>query len=266
VKFRGVTIGSVKDVSIRLNQAPADSALPVLIEINEDQWNEKLDSTSKGTSEARMKEFIQRGLRGRLESQSLLTGLLFINMEILPETEATYHQLKPVYPEIPTAPNQFQVFLSDFAAIAQKMNAVLAKLDVSLAELQTKELSRGLTNLLASLNHLVSSGEVTNTLVAAHQTLDELHLLSKDLRSRLDKLTAAADRTLVESRETLGEVREGFQDIRDVIAPRGALRRELSTALADLSEAARSVAALADFLNRHPNALLSGRSSSEPKR
>ena len=265
VKFRGVTVGAVKEVLIHHNQRPNDSALPVIIQINEDEMNEKTDVAFNGRDESRMKGFIQRGLRGRLESQSLLTGLLYVNLEFLPEAPVKYHQVKPARMEIPTAPNQIQVFIEDFAEIAEKLNTVLGKLDVSLSELQTKELSHGLTNLLASLNRLSASPELTNTLTSAHQTLDEVRIFLKELRPELDALAVSTDQTIKQSGATLGELRDGVQDIRDVLAPRGALRRDVTSALEEVAEAARSISSLAEFLNQHPNALILGRDGSEPK-
>src|SRR5688572_29829714 len=43
VKFRGVTIGSVKEVLIRFNQKSGDHAMPVLIEIDEKLLQKKTD-------------------------------------------------------------------------------------------------------------------------------------------------------------------------------------------------------------------------------
>jgi paraquat-inducible protein B len=263
VKFRGVTVGSVKQVLIHLNQNPEDASLPVIIEINEDLLDKKTDPAHAGTGSKRIEADIKRGLRAKLESQSLLTGLLYVNMDFQPEAPATYHQVKPLYPEIPTTSNQIQMFMKDFAEISQKLNAVLGKLDSSLGELQVKELNRGLTNLLLSLNVLVSSPDLTNTLASAQQTLEEFRLLSKNLRERVDALTVGADRTLADSREALGELRHGVEDFRDAIAPRGTLRREVTTTLDELREAARSVTRLADFLNQHPNAVLSGRKAGD---
>ena len=265
VRFRGVTIGSVKKVLIHHNQRPDDPALPVILEIDEEALNEKSDVPFMTDGRDRIEESIEDGLRARLETQSLLTGLLFVNLEYLPGTPVVYHQVKPARTEIPSAPNQIQVFIEDFAQIADRMNAVLAKLDTSLGDLQTKELNRGLTNLLASLNSLTASASLTNTLNSAHQTLEELRTVLHDLGPQLEQLTASAELTLEESREAVSAVRAGVQDLRDVVAPRGPVRRELTTALEAVSEAARSVAALADFLNQHPNALISGRRTPEPR-
>jgi paraquat-inducible protein B len=177
----------------------------------------------------------------------------------------TYHQLKQRYKEIPTAPSDVQIFHVDFAEITRKLNLLLGRLDSTLSEIQVREINRGLTNLLMSLQSLASSPDLTNTVISARQTLDEIRLLSTKLRSKVDGLADAADHTLTETRATMTELRGGVQDVRDMIAPRAPLRRDLEAALDQLSEAARSAAELAEFLKRNPNAVLSGRKTVETK-
>lgn len=265
VKFRGVPIGSVKEVLIHYNQEPADRSLPVLIEINEDLLRIKSDGSFDPTDERKCGEYIKRGLRGKLEGQSFLTGLLYVNLEFLLGTAEKYHQLRPLHREIPTAPIELQLFQVDFAEMSQRLNAVLGKLDSSLSELQVRELNARLDKLLDSLNSLVDSPDVTNALASANLTLEEMRELSRTVRCKVDQLALSADRTLDDSRKTLGAVRGGVEDLRDIFAPQGELRRDLAASLEDLSDAARSIAELADFLQRHPNAILTGRAS-EAKR
>jgi paraquat-inducible protein B len=61
----------------------------------------------------------------------------------------------------------------------------------------------------------------------------------------------------------MAELRGGVQDVRDLIRPQAPLRSDLDTTLRQLSEAARSLAELGEFLRQHPNALLSGRKVQE---
>jgi paraquat-inducible protein B len=270
VKFRGVTIGRVKDVLLHFNQAPGDTTLPVIIELNENLLNKKSDETFNLTEEAQFDAYVKRGLRGRLEVQSLLTGLLYVDLDFLPAMPAIYHQSKPIYREIPTAHTEIQklldnVFRIDLAGMADKLSIILSKFEASLGEIQMKEINRGLTNLLVSLNAVVTSPGLTNTLASAHQALDEFRLLSEKLRHRVDGLADSADETLAGSRETLAELRGAAQDVRDWIAPQAPLRRDLDAALGQMGGAARSVEGLVEFLKRHPNAVLSGKKTLESK-
>lgn len=265
VKFRGVTIGHVKDVLLHVNQAPEDDSVPVIIELNEELLRERSDATFNLADEAQLDLHVKRGLRGKLDAQSLLTGLLYVQLEFLPEVPLAYHQLKPRYKEIPTAPSDIQIFRVDFAEITRKLSVLLGRLDSTLSEVQMREINRGLTNLLTSLQSIASSPDLTNTVITARETLDEIRLLSTKMRSKVDGLAEAADHTLTETRATMTELRGGVQDVRDMIAPQAPLRRDLEATLDQLSEAARSTAELAEYLKRNPNAVLSGRKAREGK-
>jgi paraquat-inducible protein B len=266
VRFRGVNIGFVKEVLIHLNQSAEDTSLPVVIVLNEDRLRERGDGSFNLANDAQLEASIKRGLRGKLEAQSLLTGLLYVELEFLPDAPPPrYHQLKPLYQEIPTAPPGVQIFRVDFAEITQKLNALLTKLDTSLSELQVREINRGLTNVIASIQATASSPEFTNTLASARQAFDEFRQISTKLRSRVDGLADAADETLTESRDTVVELRHGVQDLRDMLAPQAPFRQEVQAALEQLSEAGRALGEFAEFLKRHPNALLSGKKNPEAK-
>jgi paraquat-inducible protein B len=78
-------------------------------------------------------------------------------------------------------------------------------------------------------------------------------------------LATGADATMKEAQSTLAELRQTAQGARDLLAPQAPLRRDLSVTLDEVAEAAHSIGALADFLNRNPNAILSGRKSPEHK-
>jgi paraquat-inducible protein B len=119
---------------------------------------------------------------------------------------------------------------------------------------------------MASLNHLLQSKDLTNTLASLHRTLEEYRVLSEKVRGKLDPLGNSAEGTLKEAQAALAELRQSLQGVRDLLSPQSSLRQDVAGALDELTEAARSMSALADYLNRNPNALLSGRKHPEPKR
>ena len=271
VRFRGVTVGSVIETLIHHNQAASDTHMPVIIEVSESLVRKKTDQTIDLSDEAAFKEMIKQGMRGVLQSQSLVTGVLYVELDILPNAPLPkFHQVKKEYKEIPTVPTKIQALIEkladlDFNKALDQLTFTLAKVDTSLDELNVAEISNGLTNLLASMNHLVRSSDLTNSLASLHRTLDEYRLLSEKVRARIDPLADSADGTLKEAQATLVELRQSLQNVRDLLAPQATLRRDLAVMMDEVAEAARSIGALADFLNRNPNALLSGRKRPGPK-
>ena len=94
VKFRGVTIGSVKRVMVQFNQATNDYAMPVVLEFEEKLLRERMPTFGYVFREEAMAERIKRGLRATLQTESLVTGVLYVGMDIDPKASPpVFHQL-----------------------------------------------------------------------------------------------------------------------------------------------------------------------------
>ena len=213
VKYRGVTIGSVKRVMVHFNQATNDYAMPVIIEIAGEAAPGAVGRPDRNSSRTSLwKHGSNRGLRASLQAESLVTGVLYV--EIRPNPNApppVFHQLEKRYPEIPTEPTQIQELMNNLASLDLKgietnLNALLTKLDTVLGDLHMAEISAGITNALGSLDRLVSSPEITNSLVAVRTTLDHYRLLGEKLNGRVDPLADSITNSLAEANRTLAQI------------------------------------------------------------
>jgi paraquat-inducible protein B len=271
VKYRGVAIGSVKRVMVRFNQATNDYAMPVIIEIEQKLISERLGEPSDVFTEEALAERIKRGLRASLQAENLVTGVLYI--DIRPEPNATpsvFHQLNKNYPEIPTEPTEIQQLFNNLASLDVKgietnLTGLILKLDSTVSGLRVSELQTGVTNLLASIDRLVSSPELTNDLVVLRATLDQYRLLAEKLNARVDPLADSLTNTLAQANTSLQQLRGAVENLRTMLAPDSPVRNGLELTLQQLSSAAQSMSSLAEYLNRHPNALLVGRENSQKK-
>src|SRR5512138_331754 len=109
VKFRGVTIGKVDQILIHHNQSSDDFAMPVIVAIDNKLLQSRSDKALPISSQDYLNENIRRGFRGRLDAESLVTGVLYISLDIIPDAPApVFHQASPRYMEIPTIPSQVQ--------------------------------------------------------------------------------------------------------------------------------------------------------------
>jgi paraquat-inducible protein B len=265
VKYRGVTIGSVTKVMIHSNQNTNDYTMPVVVDIQQDLLQERLEDTRLFRDRRSFEVAVARGLRGSLEAESLVTGVLYVELEFDPYAPPpTFHQLKPLYVEIPTRPTDIQQLMQniarvDFKGLEARLSALITKLDSTISSLNLGEMSGRVTNLLASINRVVTSPDITNTLSSIQTTMAEYRLLAEKLNSRVDPLAADVTNTLAQANRTLAQLRNSVQDLGSMLAPDSPLRNDLSLALEQLAGAAQSVSALAEFLERHPNSLITGR-------
>jgi paraquat-inducible protein B len=278
VKFRGVTIGSVSEVLIHHNQRERDRAMPVIIELDQSVLKKKNDSTIDLSDQQTFGRMITNGLRATIEAQSIVTGLLFVELEFhSPVAPPEFHQVIQEYLEIPTQQTKIQLLIEniadiDFKQLMAQMSTLAGNLQTNLGALNMTEINDGLTNLLTKLNQLVQSDDLVSAVKSLHTTLAKLSARIDPLADEAQGLLADARKAVGDARDAIGDAKKSLahlddtlQSTREMVAPQASLRRELATTMQDISEAARSVTALADFLNRNPNALISGRKFSEPK-
>jgi paraquat-inducible protein B len=267
VKFRGVSVGSVVDVLIRHNQAAADFSMPVLIAIDKKLAQVKSDQQLLIGDKTHLDQIVGQGLRARLDSESLVTGVLYVALDIIPDAPPpVFHQLSPEYQEVPTLPSDLQQLMASVAhlnlqGLSEKLGGILTHADQILGQLDMPAINSGVTNLLVSANHVVTTPDLTNSLTSLRKTLDQARVLAQHVDGRVDPLVESATNALSDARKTLADLRVGLQNISDLVGPDSAVRPGLAQALEELGNASRSVADLAELLKRDPNALLVGRKS-----
>ena len=177
----------------------------------------------------------QRGLRAQLRSGSLLTGQLFVAFDFYPDAPKVKIDWSREVPELP-------VVTSTVSDLETKITGIVAKLD----KLPLEAIGADLTKALASLSQ---------TLEDASKAVNRIDSdVTPGLKSTLDGLRgtiSAVDRTLNSADATLvGKDAPAQQDLRD--------------ALQEIARAARSLRILTDFLERHPESLIRGKTEENP--
>lgn len=259
VSYRGVQVGTVKKMEIVLTPEQ-DARIPVTVEIDPSAFTlvgydrgMTLDEFREGIHDSCMNE----GLRGQLQMQSLLTGQLFIQLDYFPGTAARFLEDGDT-PEIPTIPTTLQELgsvLQDFPI--KKVLDDVAKAVASLAELAEDETIRKaiesvdqtFKDVSKLVNNLDSRTEpLQPALVAAQGTLAE----GRKMLGQATTTLAAAERTFVQATETLAPMKS-------LVADDSELLEAVDEALAAMTDAAAAIGALADTLERRPEAILKGK-------
>ena len=271
VKMRGVTIGSVKRVMLHFNQAPDDRALPVIIELEAKLFEERMGEPLKAFTGAALDARVNEGLRASLQAESLVTGVLYVEMRPNPKAPPpVFHQLKKVYPEIPAEPTQIQQLMDNLASldikgIGTNINGLVVKLEAVVDRLSTSQLTQSISNTLAAVESLVSSPEITNSLAALRTTLDQYRALGEKLNSRVDPLADSVTNSLGEANRTLAQLQGTAENLRSMLRPDAPLQHDLDLLLRQVAGTAESISTLVEFLKQHPNALITGRETLRKK-
>jgi paraquat-inducible protein B len=271
VKYRGVTVGSVKRVMVHFNQATNDYAMPVILELEEKLLRERMGEQPLAFTRQAVEERVKGGLRATLQTESLVTGVLYVDMRYHPNAPPpVFHQLEKRYPEIANEPTGIQQIFKnlaslDIAGLATNLNSLLIKVDTVVGALNGAQINAGLTNALRSVDYLASSPQISNDLAAVHATLEQYRLLGERLNQRVDPLADSLTNSLAEANRSLQQMRGALENLRNMIAVDSPLRSTLELDLKQIAAAAQSISTLADFLHRHPNALITGREESSKR-
>ncbi len=112
VTFRGVKIGEVKDVTAFLtgqDQPPIQIEVVIEIRTNVVEVPEGVARPFAGADpDSLARGLIERGVRARMMSQSMLTGQKYIDLDFLPKEPARLAGLRRNYPELPTTPTAME--------------------------------------------------------------------------------------------------------------------------------------------------------------
>jgi phospholipid/cholesterol/gamma-HCH transport system substrate-binding protein len=270
VKFRGVEIGAVKQILLKLEPHMQVQRIPVIIEIDLKKVTERGASGAALNNPAASKALIDEGLRGQLRTESLVTGVLYVGLDFFPGTTAEYVQ--PAggnYDEIPTVPTALE-------QAQDTAGKILAKLQ----QIDFQGMMDSAKGALDGVNHLVNSPEVKASLRGLEQTMPKLQdaltgvrqlttnmdanvaALSTSLQQTSDATREAmigASTALKETTETMKEADAALTNIRAMSDPDSTTFYEITRSLREVSAAARSLRLLSSYIERNPRALIFGK-------
>jgi paraquat-inducible protein B len=292
VKFRGVRIGEVTSISTVVEEGSTEVRIPVTINI---VGTRELARQMAGKTRMDPFEFmVSRGLRGQLRTESLVTGLLFVQLDFYPDAPATDLPLTDPatglrrIPTVPTMLQEAQVTMRGLvekledlplAAMLESLHGVLegadkllnapgiqqapARIEATLSQLQTAtaDTNARLGPLLASATEALQNintlaAELSPLVERAGQTLDHLDTMSRGDGVRLLRDLDAA---VKEANATLVQTRAAMAGVEDLAQPTSATGHQLRSTLNELQAAARAVNELATALEAEPNAVIFGR-------
>jgi paraquat-inducible protein B len=268
VKFKGVEIGQVKRIKLRLEQQinqqsgqlRADVRIPVIIELDEEKIVSHGGTTIDLSDPHTIPNLIREGMRAQLGLDSFVTGLLYVALDMQPNTpiEMLASPGSPLQ-EIPAVPNT----LEQAQAVAVRIFERLDKVDFNAVFTQMTEMLESLKQITNSpgLREAVANSEKTreqldHTLAGAQQTLSTVNSHVPPLTDSLQKTSVSADAAVRQAQQTLGTVQT-------TIEPNSPINYQALQTLQDVSAAAHSVKELADYLQRNPSAIVRGRDFSQ---
>jgi paraquat-inducible protein B len=231
VDLRGITIGEVKSLSVEYERDAGTLRFPVEVDIFPQRIRGRgrhadhplgVDETSDTAGRALVDSLVAHGIRAELKTGSLLTGQKYVALDFhteVPPDHVGWDSKPAVFPTTPGALDEIQ----------DSVGSIVKKLDK------------------------VPFDQMTARLMTTMATLD-------DTLKAADRLVRQIDGTIApQISATLTEAQGAMKSAKDVLGQDAPLQTDLSATLLELSRAAKSVSALVDYLERHPESLLRGK-------
>ena len=270
VKFKGVEVGSVKNILLQLDQSLEVPSIPVVFEIDLKKITSRGGTLTLLEDPAALKAAIDRGLRAQLRTESLVTGVLYIGIDLFPGTPVKFVQAAgSKYPEIPAVPTTLE-------RVEVTAGEILAKL----SEVDFKGMMDSVSRAVDGVGQLVNSPALKSALQRLDQMMPKIDqaiaeirkttgnldgnitTLSANLEQTSDAARGAmqqASLTLKQTDAALKEAEAAMINIRGISDPDSITFYELGRSLREVSAAARSLRLLSDSVQRNPRSLIFGK-------
>lgn len=292
--FRGVKIGSVTRILLVANTDDLSFQIPVFVETERRHFTLTGDKTLDLSPKEQLELLVARGLRARLIAQSMVTGQLIVELDFHRDKPAKLVAGDSEYMEIPTIPSGIDNLVKQIekAPIADILNKVLSAVDGIEKAVNSREVKESLLTLKQTVTNLdklvlnidsrieplVSTVEETvkdygklarnvdrqvkPVLSGIRETERHADKLVKNVDAQVTRLGSSIEEAAKSAAAALVEAKKTLSTIEGLTGEDSQMIYQITTTLKELSAAARSIRVWADYLERHPEALLRGKGGS----
>lgn len=282
VKFRGVDIGEVKKIELTINPEDLEFFVPVYVEVfrnrisilGEKKIEEFDDDEAVDTLVNEM------GLRAQLQMQSLLTGQLFINYDFYPDTPIRKVGLERKVYEVPTIPTtlqmltdtleqivndirnfNFQEIMENIAQTAKGANELMNSADLRESAENLNIALQDMQKFIKTADSLTGSvqGRVNTLADSLESTMADTRKLVNNVDNRIEPLASDVENTLAAIQSSFAKAENVLSEAEKLISENSKLRREIVITLESMSDASRSLEDLTEYLQRHPESIITGK-------
>jgi paraquat-inducible protein B len=208
---------------------------------------EKSGSMKKSPHDT-FQSLVKKGLRARLQTGNLLTGQLYVDLDMQPKTPIRLAKAGGPDPELPTVP-------ANLEQMTVTLKGILDKLD----QVDFAAIGGDLQGTLKGTNRIANNPQLERSLADLSASLASAKGLLAKVDARAEPLTANLEQALAAARDALEKANGTMRLVDSTLSadpPAHSLGHELN-------ETARALRGLVDMLERNPQALVFGRKGSE---
>lgn len=282
VRFGGVRIGRVRSISVLVDPKENRKVIPVVVDLREKDLRLIRSEAGGGidlTTREGIEEAVASGLRAGMKQESLVTGQLYIEFDILPEAEGFVYNTRrtPEYPVVPTVGTQIDELVAGIADGLAKFNAldlsgimgelrdVLGNSKDQIAALNMKEINDNIVAITEDVQRITGDEKLIGAVENLDRALAEIEELAAKanegvgpLLSDLQSTIARTDASLARIEEAAGDIQQAAGGIADLSNPRAPVLMQMQNVLRETKRASQALEELSNNLKRNPGSLLRG--------
>jgi len=260
VTFRGVPVGEVKAIGIRID--PATRAL--IIQVDMRVWPDKVAIYGPRTPNDKLiPTLVAQGLAAQLARQSFVTGLLSVDLDFRPGVQASRFGAEAGVAEVPTIQSEYDALTKkledvDIEGAIRSVQRTLGNLDAILTTPELKQAIKDLPGTVTSVRHAAQTidREVTQLSRAGR---DDIASATTALRQTLASVQSLATDLDRETASTLGRANTAIDATNAALDPNGRTMIQVQRAIDDIAATAARLRNFVDRVDRDPSILIRGR-------
>ncbi|MGH8259088.1 MAG: MlaD family protein [Steroidobacteraceae bacterium] len=236
VKLRGFTVGEVRDIGFSYDSRTGELSTPSTIAIYPSLLHIRgaADPDSSAALSAAVETLIRKGMRARLDRDPPLVGSYRVSLDMVLGAPAVTPAVVDGLPQIPVAPGG-------------GLNSLVTRLN----KVPIEQIAQNVLDITHHVDALVSSPQLKDAIVQLNAALKQIRRMTTKAGPQITALTV----TLHKAADDLDRTANSANRLVSGTATEGGIE----TTLREIKDAARSIRSLADYLDRHPEALIRGR-------
>ena len=273
VKMQGVPIGKVTDIHVQLDPKTRQIVTPVFIEIDHEKSKLLLQYKDNDSEQTMMEQLIENGLRMQLQYTSIVTGQLYIETLLKPDSPVELRHLNTDYVELPaitSSSQEVQKNVTDVMREIQNINFRELFAEILLMVRNIKQITgsedmrqtiHGFSTTLVELQGILSSFNRRSESLALHaeNTLKYSSSAMQKLDAGIEPILADVQQTLISTDMTLNQFQLSAYSVGEAFNEDARLQQNLNSTLVEIRRSAKSLRFLVDYLQRHPEAIIQGK-------
>ena len=245
VEFKGIKIGRVVDIRLEFDHNHSSFMIPVLIELEPERIIAKGDN--RGPQDT-LKTLVDQGLRARLQTGSLLTGKLFVELDMHPDTRIRLVSGQDQIPELPTIP-------AELDQITDSIKGILTKME----KLEIDQMGEELHGMLKGLNNVANKPELAQAVTEMNDALKAFKSVMTKLDPKVEPIAENLDEAVKSGKEALANINNTLKLLDNLLRSDSPMQFRIIKMADEMAEAGRALQHFLELLEEDPQSLIFGK-------